>query len=197
MNKQKHVFTAALFLAASTLTPALATPASAADLKPYVGLDYALIHQNNGSADGSNFNVNAINPYVGVQFNRYFAAELGYLDSDRDGSTFDGTALGGGPGDTENTKVQGFHLDALGSYPLTQRFDAIGTIGLARAKGRSDLTLGGAPFVAEETDTVFRLGVGGHYAVTEHVGLRSIIRRNFASDLDNFWQANVGVQYRF
>ena len=91
---------------------------------------------------------------------------------------------------------------------MSEKFEVLGTVGIARFELDSEFNVGGTPLVADETDTAWRVGAGGRYALTENLGVRSIVRYNlvdFNTDLvgtnedtaNGFWQANVGVQYRF
>ena len=203
-SKKLMLSAAVCALAASSATPALS-----ADLKPYVGMDFSYLNadytNNNDIALDDEFT--GVNPYIGVQVHKNIGLEVGYLETGRTDKTFDGSGVftGGGPGDTSDTKISGFHLDVMGSHNVTDKFEALGTVGIARFEADSELVVGGTPGVAEDTDTAWRIGAGGRYAVTENFGLRSLIRYNLvdfndgtSTDTANgFWQANVGVQYRF
>ena len=169
----------------------------------YLNADYT---NNNDTFLDDEFT--GVNPYVGVQVHKNVGLEVGYLETGRSDQTFDGTAIGGGAGDTSDSKIKGFHFDVVGSYNVTEKFEALGTVGIARFELDTDFNLGGTPVVIDETDTAFRIGAGGRYALTENIGVRSILRYNavdfkstvggVTSDTSNsFIQANVGLQYRF
>ena len=204
MNKQqKHILTAAFFLAASTATPALA-----ADFKPYVGVDFSYLNADyeNGVDLIADDEFTGVNPYIGVQVHKNIGLEVGYLETGRSDKSFDGTAITVGGtavgGDSSSTKISGFHLDVVGSHRLTEKFELLGTVGVARFKAdlETNTTLGNT----DDTDTAWRIGAGGRYALTDNVGLRTLVRYNLidfddggADSANGFWQANVGVQYRF
>ena len=215
MNKQKHVFTAALFLAASTLTPALATPTLASDfkltdLKPYVGVDFSYLNFDYTDSFGLDLIAEdefaGANPYVGFQVHDNIGLEVGYLETGRSDKSFDGTAITVGGttigGNSSSTKISGVHFDVMGNYSVTDKFEALGTVGIARFE--ADIETNTSIGNIDDTDTAWRIGAGGRYALTDNFGLRSIVRYNHIDFDDNagdaadgFWQANLGVQYRF
>ena len=183
---------------ALAIASATASPASAMDLKPYVGLDYnfSTFDVKSGFELLSSNNFHGLNPYLGLQVHDNVSVEIGYLQTGKRGIT----------GEDAKLRLQGFHFDLLGHYPLTERFDLIGTTGIARLKGRASGDLGGVTGTISDTETAFRLGIGGRYAITESVGFRVLGRYNFVgfdaidtgeTATNGVFQVNAGLSYRF
>lgn len=88
----------------------------------------------------------------GYQFNRHFAAELGYHD------------LGEASASTGAAEGSAWELVGVGSYRLSERFSAYGKLGGYRGKleGRG----------ADESNTDLTYGAGLRYDLTRSVGLR-------------------------
>ena len=118
----------------------------------------------------------------GYQFNRYFAAELGYHDLGKASS-----AAGG-------TKGTAWELVGVGSYPIANQFSVYGKLGAYRGELKAAN--------AKETNTDLTYGVGLQYDFTKAVGVRGEWQRYskmgggavVETDVDVL---SVGVVYRF
>ena len=202
MKNMKKLMATAMVVAAATSTPALAM-----DFNPYVGLDYAYGNANYKSQSGVSGDdifgndFHGVNPYIGAQVHENVSVELGYLETGRKSKSFDAALLGGAGTATTETKLKGFHIDAVGNIPLTDKFDLLGNIGLARFKADVDIPVGGGATInTSDTDTAWRLGAGGLYSVSESIKIRSMARYNIVDWDDTakgFWQLSAGLQYRF
>ncbi len=184
------------------------TSAHAEELKPYIGLDATMINANYktiGTVNqddvlGNNFK--GVNPYVGVQVNKHFGVELGYLHTGDQSKSFDSSVAGLAPGTNVTTKadIKGFHLDAVGTYPATEKLDLLGSLGVARLKANITASVAGGSISGSETDTALRAGVGGRYALSDNLGVRGMLRymkADFNDTTDGLFQYNVGLNYRF
>ncbi len=140
--------------------------------------------------------------YGGYQFNRNFALEGGYFDLGKFGYTANTIPSGTLDG---NIKLKGFNLDAVGILPITDRFSALGRVGLNYAQARDSFSSTGAVNVTNpnprKSGTNYTLGVGLQYALTEALGLRAEAERYRVNDaignkghVDLF---SVGLIYRF
>jgi OmpA-OmpF porin, OOP family len=118
----------------------------------------------------------------GYQFNRYFAAELGYHDL--------------GEASTPAGAVEGtaWELVGIGSYPIVDKFSVYGKLGLYRG----ELEAPGA----EETNSDLTYGVGLQYDFLKNVGVRGEWQRYSKMGGGNITETDVdvlsvGVVYRF
>jgi OOP family OmpA-OmpF porin len=118
----------------------------------------------------------------GYQFNRYFAAEIGYHhlgEASAPGATLEATA---------------WELVAVGAYPIVNQLSVYGKLGVYRG----ELEVPGA----EETNTDLTYGIGLQYDFLRNVGLRGEWQRYskmgggalVETDVDVL---SVGVVYRF
>lgn len=140
--------------------------------------------------------------YGGYQFHRNFALEGGYFDLGKFGYTANTIPTGTLDG---NIKLKGFNLDAVGILPITDRFSALGRVGLNYAQARDSFSGTGAVNVTNpnpsKNSTNYKLGVGLQYAFTEALGMRAEVERYRVNDavgnkghVDLF---SVGLVYRF
>ena len=140
--------------------------------------------------------------YGGYQFHRNFALEGGYFDLGKFGYTANTIPTGTLDG---TIKLKGFNLDAVGILPITDRFSALGRVGLNYAQARDSFTGTGAVNVTNpnpsKSGTNYKLGVGLQYAFTEALGMRAEVERYRVNDavgnkghVDLF---SVGLVYRF
>ena len=118
----------------------------------------------------------------GYQFNRHFAAELGYHnlgEASAAGGALEGTA---------------WELVGIGAYPLVDKLSVYGKLGVYRG----ELEAPGA----EETNTDFTFGVGLQYDLLKSVGVRGEWQRYSKMGGGNLVETDVdvlsvGVVYRF
>ncbi|MEO5737361.1 MAG: OmpA family protein [Variovorax sp.] len=121
--------------------------------------------------------------FGGYQFNRYFALEGGYFNLGKFGYT--STTI---PAGTLNgqIKLQGFNLDVVGTLPISERFSAIGRVGVQVARARDSFSGTGAIRVLgpnpSKTDTNYKLGVGLQYEVNPSFLVRGEVERYRVND---------------
>jgi OmpA-OmpF porin, OOP family len=118
----------------------------------------------------------------GYQFNRHFAAELGYHnlgEASAAGGALEGTA---------------WELVGVGAYPIVDKLSVYGKLGVYRG----ELEAPGA----EETNTDLTFGVGLQYDLLKNVGVRGEWQRYSKMGGGNLVETDVdvlsvGVVYRF
>lgn len=142
--------------------------------------------------------------FGGYQFNRNIAVEGGYFDLGSFGYTATTAPLGTQTGDT---RYKGLNLDLVGTLPLTDKFSAIGRVGVTntRASGSYDATGAAAvPFGnpnPSERTTNAKWGVGVMYDFTPSLGMRVEAERYRVKDAlrnkNNVDMISVGLVYRF
>jgi OOP family OmpA-OmpF porin len=99
--------------------------------------------------------------FGGYQFNRNFAAELGYTNFGKF------TASAGGL--TDDAKVNAWELSALAAWPFMNRFSVYGRLGAYRARAKEETNFVGN---FEHTNTDLTYGLGAQYDFTRNLGLR-------------------------
>ena len=140
--------------------------------------------------------------FGGYQINRYFAFEGGYFDLGKFG--YAATTL---PAGTLNgrMKVRGLNLDAVGTLPFTEKFSALGRVGVTHAHTSDSFAGTGSANVLDPSpgkyETNYKLGVGLQYDFTKTVGMRAEMERyrindavSHKADVDLL---SVGVVVRF
>jgi OOP family OmpA-OmpF porin len=139
--------------------------------------------------------------FVGWQFHKNFAAELGYVDlGDFDidtnitaptAATFNGDA-----------EVDGFSLSLVGNYPVTEKFSVIGRIGAyfwdvdadgSATIGATTVNLGGS-----DDGTDINFGLGAQYDFNKTIGVRAEYEvYTDVGDEDDIDFLSAGIVVRF
>lgn len=140
--------------------------------------------------------------YGGYQFNKYIGLEGGYFDLGKFGFTANTLPLGSLDG---NIRLRGFNLDAVGTFPLSEKFSALGRVGINNAQARDTFRGTGAVNVANpnpsKRDTNYKLGVGVQYAFNDALAMRGEIERYRINDAignrGNIDVFSLGLIYRF
>ncbi len=142
--------------------------------------------------------------FGGYQFNRNVAIEGGYFDLGSFGYTATTAPLGSQSGDV---RYKGLNLDLVGTLPITDKFSAIGRVGVTttRASGSYSATgAAGVPFGianASERSTNPKWGVGVMYDFTPSLGMRVEAERYRVKDAfrnkNHVDMISVGLVYRF
>ena len=100
----------------------------------------------------------------GYQFNKHFAAEIGYVDL--------GTLTARGPGGTLTADVSAFELVAVGSLPVADRFSVYGKLGLYRGEVDGNVNTVLVTGSASETNTDVTFGFGARFDFSKQLGAR-------------------------
>ena len=140
--------------------------------------------------------------FAGYQFNKNFALESGYFDLGQFGFTAATQPTGTLSG---NMKLRGINLDAVGILPITDKFSAIGRIGVNYAETRDSFTSTGAVHVLDpnpsKRDTNYKFGVGLQYAFSESLAMRAEAERYRINDAvgnrGDIDLISLGLIYRF
>jgi len=128
--------------------------------------------------------------YGGYDFTRNFAVELGYQD------------LGKTKAAGLESKNEAISVDLVGKYPVTERFDLYGKVGLAYM----DRDLSGAGYDESKSGTAAKVGFGGEFKATQNVGIRAEVAHyaggpkfetTNASFDSNQTLFTMGVNYKF
>jgi OOP family OmpA-OmpF porin len=121
--------------------------------------------------------------FGGRKFNRNFALEGGYFNLGQFGFTATTTP----PGTLTGTiKVQGLNLDAVGMLPISEKFSALGRLGLtyieAKDTFRGTGAVAGADSDPKKTEGNWKMGAGLQYDFTPSLGLRAEWERYRVND---------------
>jgi OmpA-OmpF porin, OOP family len=204
-------------LGLAVLAAFASTAAIAADSGWYGGLS---IGRSSASIDderitsgllGSGFTTNSISNddsdfgwkiLAGRKFNRNFAVEGGYFNLGEFGFTATTTPAGTLTG---AMKVQGLNLDAVGLLPISEKFSALGRVGLTYIEAKDTFSGTGAVVVTDpnpkKSEANWKVGAGIQYDFTPALGLRAEYERYAVNDavgndghVDLF---SVGLVYTF
>lgn len=106
----------------------------------------------------------ALGIFGGYQFNRYMGVEAGYVDLGQFGFGASTAPAGSLNGDI---RLQGLHLDLVGTLPLSERFSLIGRVGVQNTRARDRFTGSGAVAVSNPNpsarDNQVKVGGGLQY----------------------------------
>lgn len=121
--------------------------------------------------------------FGGYQFNRYVGAELGYFDLGK----YKFTAQTLPPGSLSGvTKVRGFNLDVVGTWPMTDALSLIGRVGAQTAKTSGTFTTTGAAISNQSSvhkhQVDVKAGVGLQYELSPAMFLRTELEHLRVSD---------------
>ena len=114
--------------------------------------------------------------FGGYQINRYFGVEAGYADLGS--STFSGTLTTAVPPFPAGTAVGGdieaeaWFVSAVGTLPITDRFSALGKLGVAFGKTEFSVSAGGLAGRVTDDSTEVTYGLGLKFDVTRNFSLR-------------------------
>jgi OmpA-OmpF porin, OOP family len=121
--------------------------------------------------------------FGGYQINRHVGAELGYFQMQSYGIKANTTPAGTLDG---RFPVQGASLDLVGTLPITDKFSALGRVGVMYGRTRAKFATTGAATVADPTpsdrETNAKLGIGLQYAFTPSMLVRGELERFRVSD---------------
>jgi OOP family OmpA-OmpF porin len=116
---------------------------------------------------------------AGRKFNRNFAVEGGYFNLGEFGYTAHNT----GGTQTGATKFQGLNLDAVGILPFSEKFSALGRIGLTYTEAKGTFSgIGVTESNPKKSEGNFKLGAGLQYDFTSNLGLRGEWERYNVND---------------
>ena len=123
--------------------------------------------------------------FAGWKLNRNFAVEGGYFNLGEFGFTANTTPAGSLNG---SIKIQGLNLDAVGILPITEKFSALGRVGVTYTQSKDTFSGTGAAANAfsdanpKKSEGNYKLGLGVQYDFTESLGLRGEWERYRVND---------------
>ncbi len=196
----KHI--AKSLLVVGAMMAAGSASATMGDVSPYIGVDYAQSWMK-GNGDWNKLfsdDYKGASIYVGTSFHENFALELGYDATSREKKDINlaaGTTLFGNTltqNVTGNVKIRrtGGHLDLVGLLPVADNFALTGSVGYGWVQPKVEVNVGtpaatvnhsALASISAKGKSVFRLGVGGSYMVTDMVGLRARVGWESTSSL--------------
>ncbi|MDA8001243.1 MAG: porin family protein [Alphaproteobacteria bacterium] len=151
-------------------------PAGAQESRSYAGLEYTSLRADYANSSGSSLDdsYGGLGVYAGARFTDRFGAELSYKRLEADDSAT-----------TAGVKLNSFGADGLFFFPLSDSpVEAIVTAGIVRASIEYQLTrivpARDGPLAVtskvDDTDTLFRAGIGMQINASENVGIRGLVR---------------------
>ena len=121
--------------------------------------------------------------FGGYQFNRYLGVEAGYFNLGKFGYSASTTPLGRLDG---QIKLDGPHLDLLGTLPMTEKLSFIARVGVHGARARDQFTGSGAVGVLNanprKTEANYKVGAGLQYAFSPGFAMRGEVDRYRVND---------------
>lgn len=135
-------------------------------------------------------NASAWKIFGGYQFNKNFAAELTYMQTD----DFTATVNFGGASAAVNADGKIWGLAALGMLPVNPQFSVFGKVDFAQTDAQGTVTVGGTTVTVGDDDTEAHFGVGLMFNFTRNWGARLEWERLDKSKLEII---SVSVMYRF
>ena len=142
--------------------------------------------------------------FGGYQLHRNIAVEAGFFDL----GSFGYTARTAPPGSLSgDIRVKGINLDLVGIWPITERFSALGRVGVTSARTKGNFGASGAvrmPYASanpSERATNVKFGAGLMYDFTPSFGMRVEAERYRINDAvgnkGHVDMVSVGLVYRF
>ncbi len=142
--------------------------------------------------------------FGGYQLNRNFALEAGYFDLGSFGYTASTVPAGSLAGDI---RVKGLNLDLVGILPITDKFSALGRLGVTSARTTGSFSAAGAarmPYAdanPSQRATNYKVGAGLMYDFTDSLAMRVEGERyrinDAVSNRGHVDMLSVGLIYRF
>lgn len=130
----------------------------------YIGLG---VGEATNKADEIDFDASdtAFKVVGGYSFNKYIAAEVGYIDAGSPDQQFGAS----------NIKIEatGFTVAALGKLPIGNSFAFIGKLGYASYKSEATLSLGGGSISSDDDNEDLLYGIGAEVYLGNHFTLRA------------------------
>lgn len=193
---------------------ALASPAMAFEMKPYVGIDYMHMNfelNNSYNDDGVTLDANTLledgfdglHIHAGNRFHKNFGAEIGYFRTQEEDRTVPaGTTVGPGLVTavpiTTDVKFSGFTLDGMGYMPLGDgTIELIGTAGVTWIDADAEIEGFGS---ADEDEIGFRVGGGLQANLTDRISARALVRyqtADFQDIAENAFTYSAGLNLSF
>lgn len=170
--------------------------ANAAEIKPYVALDYVHSIADIDKVEGTklfedNFNGAAV--ALGVNVNRYVSTEIFYQQVAKEDKKFVNSK-------TED-KYKAYGIDLIGHLPVAEKFDLLGSVGVAEYKVdyKANIYSPAVSLKRDDNGLGARLGVGAEYNLTDNWAVRAMARYSWIDidGVDGMTELSAGVKYTF
>jgi OmpA-OmpF porin, OOP family len=162
-----------LQIAGCCLALMMVASAHAEDQGPYVGIGAGVAHEG---FTGFRGNDTAVKALAGYSFNRYFAAEVAYVDA--------GTLEDDVNGLDVAISSDGFIAAVLGKWPVNDAFSAYLKLGYASYDTRVTIANGPMPFAESSSESDLMFGGGLQFSFGDRFRLRAEMEKVKVSDAD-------------
>lgn len=179
----------------------VAANASAAEIKPYVGLDYVYSMADIDKVDGYQLfeeDVDAFAVSAGAKLHENFGVEAFYQQSGEGKNTDTIAGISG----VSKFEYKAYGLDVIGYLPVTQKLELLGSLGVGYYDVDAKLKIT-APVEGHSSTSddgwAWRIGAGAQYNFTENWGARVMARyADLDIDgIDNIVDLTAGIRYSF
>lgn len=161
-----------------------------AEMKPYVGLDYAYSHANIKRDTGAEQNYNSGIINAGVKMGSYYGLEAFFQQSKEEKTHHQDFGA-------VKSEFYAYGLDAYGYMPMgcDQKFNLLGSLGLANYNFKVKVPSGSH----DKQKVGYRIGLGASYDLTENWSARVMGRYNYigSRDVKGMEEITAGVRYTF
>lgn len=134
--------------------------------------------------------------YGGVQFNPMFGAEVGYTDFGKSNYSYN---VAGVPGRVE-ADASSFYLAGTARYPVAEKINVIGKLGVAHNKNDVEATGVAAGYNGDSSRNAVYASLGAEYAINEKVSLSLEYEHYGKNDIDvgrRKGAVSLGARYNF
>ena len=166
---------------------ALTANVNALEFRPYVGVQY-----NYTEIDAAEVSpdMNSYSVVIGTEYNKYFATEVFYQNSDKSNDMVNGEKV--------KSDFAAYGLDAYAYLPLgcDRVWSVFATAGIANYDADTSSVEG----KSEDNGLGYRLGAGLQYNITNNIAVRGLARYIWADKLDNvddMQEYSLGLKYSF
>ena len=187
MKKEMLMAGAAIFLAGA---------AQAAEINPYMGLDYVFssadYKSDNNSWDKAlkkDYNSGAVN--LGMRPSQYFSLEGFFQQSTKEKGSYISAV-----GDKIKSEFYAYGADAYGYLPIgCDGWNLLGTVGMANYNFKVKTAEGSS----DKDHLGYRAGVGVQYDMNDKWAMRVVGRYTYIDSaiLDNLQEVTAGIRYTF
>jgi OOP family OmpA-OmpF porin len=133
--------------------------------------------------------------FAGYKFNRFVAAEIGYMNLGKSTATVDV-----GPLVDVAIKNSGFTAGVAGFLPFSQQFTGVGRLGVYFNKTKVSGASGGFGVSMDESNTSAYAGLGVGFAVTKQLSIDAgfdVTNMEFQGEQNNVVLWSLGLRYGF
>lgn len=181
----------------------LISTANAAEraFSPYIGVE---LGSTSISSDFAVFDEEAFTTFkgnLGFRYGKYIGAEVSYETSAENDATIrvSPTII-----EKDEAKYSAFGIDVLGYLPLNDKFDLIGSFGVAKYSFDSEWKANGDSGKVSEDKTSVRIGLGAQFNLNKNIGFTLMakyspisIEYNNLDMVDGLFNISLGAKFSF